>query len=731
MRKAVWTGTSVATIATAILFAPAAMAQQSGGSEISNVIVVTANKRDQALDEVAGSVSAVSEEELADLNAQSLSDYITRVPGVIFNDYQPGVSEVVIRGVASTTYHEANQATTGYYLNQIPLIEPGFPLLIPDVDAFDLKQVEVLRGPQGTLFGSSSLGGAINYVVNEADPSGLDAAVEGTVSSTRRAGELNYATKAMINVPIARDKLALRVVALQRVDAGYLDNIGTGEDGSNDLRVRGLRGNLVWTPGTTTTVSATSMYQDYALDDQTYALFDLPRFQRSTNVDEYQDTDFFLNSLRIDQDLGFATVTAVGSHIEKNSDVAFDDSVFLGIDPRTDTAQLSGARGTSKTDYAELRVASNGQTPFTWLIGANYTQLRSDSTDGVRIPGIAAYIDANPGEFGGQPSSVIAPDDFTQRTNSTNKVREVALFGEAAYTFADVVTLTLGGRLFEYRSEPRLQFLPNAELIPSFDYQPGEKKESGFIPKVSLSYEPNDRFMAYALYSEGFRIGGTNVYSVASGAPLDFNSDTTKNYEIGTRFDLVPNQMSFDISAYHIEWDNIQARLFTPVTFDSYTTNGGGAQIDGVEMSIVFSPTRDLSWSTNLTYTDARLSSLLPDTSAPGGGYAEGTRLPGSSEWMIANQLDLAFDDAPMKPRFGIAHRYLSEAPVAFGAVLDKGDYHIVDLNASAEIQPNLELSIFAKNILDSYGILNAPFSFAGAVARPRTIGATLRFDFF
>ena len=335
--------------------ASGALAQEVDDTEI----VVTAAKREQSVRDVSGSVAAVSEATLQKLNAQSLSDYITRVPGVIFNDYQPGVSEVVIRGVASSTYHEANQATTGYYLNEVPLIEPGFPLVIPDVDSFDISRVEVLRGPQGTLFGSSSLGGAINYVVNEADPARFDAGFEGGLSTTKRAGEASYAVKAMVNVPIATDKLAVRLVALQRYDAGYLDNTLLGEKGSNDLRVRGLRGSIVFTPTETTRVSALSMYQEYDLDDQTYVIFGPPKtFERATNVAEYQDTQFMMHSLRIEQDLGFATLTAVGSYTEKKADLAFDNSIFGGNDPRTDTPELASGKGKSKTEYGELRLAS-------------------------------------------------------------------------------------------------------------------------------------------------------------------------------------------------------------------------------------------------------------------------------------------------------------------------------------------------------------------------------------
>ena len=136
-------GASLCGIVGAAPVLAQAGAGPDSGEQATNVIVVTATKRTEPLDDIPASVSAVTSEELQDLNAQSLSDYITRIPGVVFNDYQPGVSEVVIRGIASTTYHEANQATTGYYLNQIPLVEPGFPIAIPDVDTFDLSQVEV------------------------------------------------------------------------------------------------------------------------------------------------------------------------------------------------------------------------------------------------------------------------------------------------------------------------------------------------------------------------------------------------------------------------------------------------------------------------------------------------------------------------------------------------------------------------------------------------------------
>jgi outer membrane receptor protein involved in Fe transport len=711
----------------ALGYATGALAQETDDSEI----VVTAAKREQSVRDVSGSVSAVSEATLQKLNAQSLSDYITRVPGVVFNDYQPGNSEVVIRGIASTTYHEANQATTGYYLNELPLGEPGFPLVIPDVDAFDISRVEVLRGPQGTLFGSSSLGGAINYVVNEADPARFDAGFEGMASTTKGAGELSYAVKGMVNAPLVTDKLAVRLVALQRVDAGFLDNPALDDRGSNDLRVRGLRGSIVFTPTETTRISALSMYQEYDLDDQTY-VFIIPgtrNVTRPTTVREYQDSDFQMHSLRLEQDLGFATLTAVGSYTKKNARSRFDYSFGVDFDPRTGTPIVGDGFGNSNTRYAELRLASPDGGRFRWLVGANYTRLKGFGDDKIRVEGIADYVDANPGEFDGQPSSVIAPDDYTSRSTYRNHVTEKAIFGEISYDIVDQLTLTLGGRLFEYRTRSQATLAPNVDLVPAFDYRPPADKQSDFIPKASLTYKPSDDFMVYALYSEGFRIGGLNVFALPyPDLPQSFGSDTTKNYEIGTRFDLIDGTLSVDLTAYHIDWDNIQARLFTP-DIRAYTVNGGGADIDGVELSLTLRPTRSLTFSSNVAYNDARLSSLLPDSFAPGGGYAKGSRLPGASEWILSNSVDFYLADSPLKPRIGLAHRYLSSAPVAFGATLEKGDFHLIDLNASVTVNERIEVGLFAKNLFNQYGILNAPFSFAGSVARPRTVGATVRFS--
>ena len=317
-------------LAGSLLLPGLALAQDESDTQkeeetVFEKVTVTATKRSNDLREVAGSVSALTGDMLSEMGAESLGDYINRLPGVHFNDYQPGVSEVVIRGVSASTYHEQGQTTVGYFINDIPLSEAGWPIVLPDVDTFDLQRVEVLRGPQGSLYGAATLGGLVNYIAKEAQTDGIDAAVEASLGSTKNSEDANYSVKAMVNLPIIEDTLAARFVVLDRYEGGYLDNVGTGVDASNNVEVKGYRGSLVYTPAEGTKISLMSMFQESDLDDQTYATY--PTLTRDTVVPEPHHTEFTLHSLRVEQDLGFADLTFLGALAEKDSLIVFDYSL--------------------------------------------------------------------------------------------------------------------------------------------------------------------------------------------------------------------------------------------------------------------------------------------------------------------------------------------------------------------------------------------------------------------
>ena len=689
-------------------------------------VIVTANKREQSLRDVALPISAVTGEQLAKANANSLGDYIVRLPGVVFNDYQPGVSEVVIRGIAATTYHEQGQTTTGYYINDINVVEPGFPIGIPDVDTFDLDRVEVLRGPQGTLFGSSTLGGLVNYIVKTADPSGVHAAVEGSVGSTNHtSGEVNWSGKAMINLPIIKDVLAVRVMGLQRVDAGYLDNLGTGQRGSNDFRTRGLRGSIVFTPAEGTKLTYLSTYQDTKLDDQTY-LTDIKALTRSGIANnEPQKTSFFLNALRLDQDVGFANFTVFGSVDQKTNLTQFDASYYGFLTGHTTDrlAPVGITEARANIKQVEARLASKGDGPFTWLIGSSYMRATKHEYDYDIAPGSQAALGA-----------VQAPGDRIYGFVSDTLNTDFGVFGQVSYRPVPALELTLGGRYYSNRAE--------GDVTNQHSYVSGsatdisghvDQRDQGFTPKATISVRPTQGFLAYLTYSRGYRVGGINPNAgLLAGLPVSYGSDNVDNYEAGVKFGLLQNRLLIDATVFDIDWKNIQAREFGPApTFYSYVINAGAANVAGVEFSGTAKLTRNLTFSSNVTYQDAQLSAFLPYAFAPNGaGYESGSTLPGSSRWSLANNLVLDYPQLRFAPTLEVAHRYISSAPVAFGNSSYRGGFSQFDVRASVTAIGKVRVLAFLNNAFDKRGLLNGPFAGqtfpAFSIIRPRTVGLRL-----
>ena len=297
----------------------------------------------------------------------------------------------------------------------------------------------------------------------------------------------------------------------------------------------------------------------------------------------------------------------------------------------------------------------------------------------------------------------------------------------------DTVEITVGGRYYDTKNSAQITnaagTLAPGSFTPVSSSFGMTQKEDGFTPKVTLAFRPSDKLMVYGTFSRGFRVGGPNPNAaILEGIPTSYESDEVDNYEVGVKASLLDDRLLLDLTGFHLDWKNIQARLFSDAPYYySYVTNAGGADIDGVEFSGTIRVNRMMSFSSNVTYQDARLSEFLPDTFAVGGGYAKGTTLPGSSKWSVANNLKFDLGSVGGAPTFEIAHRYLSKAPVAFGNDAKRGGFNVIDLRASIGLSENLRIMAFANNLFDKFGILNAPFTSqavpAGSIIRPRTIG--------
>ena len=729
-------------IATGLALAsplPTLAAETSASTGVLEEIVVTATKRKESVREISGSVSAVSNAQLEELGAQGFADYIQRLPGVVFNDFQPGTSHVVIRGVATSSGNVQGQGTTGYYINDVPLSEPGWTIVIPDVDAFDVERVEVLRGPQGSLFGAASMGGAVNYIANTADPTAMASRFEASASHTENS-QLAYSGKAMFNLPLITDKLAARAVVTYRNQPGYLDNVGIGREHSNDSDVTGGRLSVTWQPGDATRVSWLSLYQKTDVDDAPYRHPAAGEFGRDTAIAEPNVTDVQVHSLRLDQDFSFATLTAIGAYQKKSQDYIFDFTpyrVFYNADLGLNltTPFYIGSGGDSDGKSIELRLASADNERFNFVGGAMYFRSDKDLYEQLGAAGAAAAFNASP-LFGPGSGAVIAPNGEIFNAFFTKVVgKESALFGEASWKFSPQWKLTGGGRFYKNEldyvsSQVGFSTYPGAPIVT-----PTSDSEDGFSPKVSLTYQSSDRFMVYGLYSEGFRFGTPNTQGLSTfPVPAGSKSDSLKNYELGVRTSWLNRSLFLDATAFYVDWTDIQLRLQTP-DFFNYAANGGAAEIKGIETSFAWQPTERLELQSNVTYMEARLSEPLFILFA--GTAPEGAQLPGSSDWSISTTASYRFAGA-WEPTLLLSQRYLSGGISDLNSAVPgatpslQGNYHLYDARIRGKIG-NTAVTLFGSNLTDDRGITRTVPEANGlsqGLVRPRTFGVTLEWQF-
>lgn len=700
-----------------------------------NDIIVTATKRAEPVREIAGSVTAQTGEELDKIGAQGLSDYLTRTPGVVFNATTPGAGSVIIRGVGTTTGQDIGQATTGIFINEVPLTDPSLSIGTPDIDTFDVDNIAILRGPQGTLFGSSSLGGAINYQAARPDLVDFGARLQGTLRGTRHGGT-GGAAKIMLNAPVVSGKLGVRGVFVYREDAGYIDNVGTGDNDANRTVTKGGRILATWAPTDTTTFNYLYLEQRQRTDDSGYRQPGLGGdLRKSTAAPEYSTFSTLLHQLRLDQELGIGTITATATRHEKKTDGLVDltgglsDALF-GLAPIS-----SFGPGSSKGNTFEIRIASPAGSTFEYLIGAMYDRTKMRQRQVIYAAGLADFVDVA-GPLLGLPADsgqLLAPNDLLVDASLPATAKEIALFGELTYNFSDQFEATIGGRLFEQRLVNGSDAFGLFVLLNAGEYEQsisGSRKWSGFSPKASITWKPNDGLMIYALASKGFRFGGSNLAAL-TGIPSSYDSDSLWNFEVGTRADLWDRKLLLDVTGFYIDWSDIQ--LKRQLGGINFAQNAGKAELYGIEASLALRPADGLEINSSLTWLDATLSEDFdPDAIDPANPIIPaGTRLPGSSKWQISNSLSYEHPWADVTPRLVLSHRYISRAPSDLEAQSSQGGYHLFDARIGGQLGP-VGLTLFIENITDRRGVTNSSLvpPLQEYLVRPRTVGVTLDVGF-
>jgi outer membrane receptor protein involved in Fe transport len=701
--------------------ASAAAAQPADAQQV----VISGSKRPQRQREVAGTVAALSGDQLEQLGAQDQEDVFKLTPGVQLNKGDPDRALPTIRGVgtvSSANALAAQQATTGLYIEDVPFTDPWAFVVSADLAPFDLERVEVLRGPQGALYGSASLGGAVLYVLKKPRLGVAEGSLLGTVNSVSGGG-LGGSLYAMANAPLG-ENAAVRVVAFDRRDSGYIHNLGTGQDEANALRQHGGRVQVAWRPVQALRINAGLLTQRTHVDDAFVVSPDPGKLEVNTPTASPRTSEFTLATLKLDADVAGQLLTSNTGYLVKHSNGQSDATrrfaqVGTLVDPGLPalTSVLAPANTRGKAFSQELRLASNGDGALSYVAGAFYARTTFDIDAAFLAPGGAAAW----GPFG-----ALLPDDALAVEKDHARATEAAVFADAEYRFGNGLSVGLGGR--QYHNT--LRYVANSGFFGTPLVADNDLSESGFTPKLSVKYRFGEQLW-YALASKGYRFGGVNPVS-----NVRFNSDKLWNYETGLRLALMKG-LQLDLSAFLMDWKDAQVNAVIPGPVPlNGIANVGKARVKGLEAALNWKATPVLALNASVAYTDARSTSDF--TSNNGSVVPSGSRLPGTAKWQAVLQGSFDFS-GPLDSsgRLLLTQSHVGQRALTLDAGGSAPAYDTTDLRVSFA-RDAWELGVSATNLFDRRGIaggqvvqgVGGPRYTDYVPIRPRTVGVSLRRDF-
>lgn len=680
-------------------------------------VVVTASKRLEKQREVAGSVSVVSGADLESRGARGQEDALKLTPGVQFNKGDIASNTITIRGIGTSTTNEgsgAQQGPTGQYLEDVPMASPTGKGTVVDPLTWDMDRIEVLRGPQGVLFGSGSLGGAVRYLFNKPDLASFGASVKGEYAKTSQ-GDGAFSLFGMLNAPLQPGTLGLRVVAFDRKDPGYIDNLGTGRKDANDVQQRGGRVLLTARPNKGLSATLVASTQKTEQGDTFSVSPDPRRLEHTAPNDSRRSstTDFF--SLTIDADLGAHTLTSITGHWRNKGTSLIDDtelfaSVGLAL-PQVYRPTSGSQRATSQ----ELRIARNPGAAVSWVAGL-FHQTSKGSSNGRQI----------------DPSAAFGITDLVDLT-SAGSGSETAVFADAEFDLGGGWRLGGGGRYYRTKTETTqtgTQFGAPANVGPL------NSSDSGVTPKVTVKYRFGDN-QWYAVASKGYRYGGRN------GPPTndEYQSDALWSYETGLRLSPAAG-VQVDLSAFMLDWKDAQFTFFERIGGtlpNSRIGNVGKARSTGLEAALRYRVSAAFDMAASLAYVDA--TTRAPVTIPSGGPTSitvpSGARLPGTPKLQGLLQANLRFAGPfGSQGRANATVTHVGDRVMFLGGNKPADAFDTVDLGLQFA-RDNWTLAAGLANATNEKGVLSITGAPAGVgpfaqyfLQRPRTLTVSLRYDY-
>jgi iron complex outermembrane recepter protein len=601
-------------------------------------VVVTATRRDTSLEKTPLSMSAVAGPTLADAGAQDLNSLVQLSPGITFITQSPADTRIVIRGIYSP-----GEATVGLYYDETPVTgavgsDNDAGSSTPLAQLFDVDRIEVLRGPQGTLFGAGSMGGTVRVIYNKPTFS-YEGAVDTDVSTTQGGGG-NYGAEGMVNLPLISDKLAARLVVFDNTAGGYVDDTFLNQKNINSYKSQGGRLQLRFQPTDKLTVDGSYLYQSTAGQIGWWEP-GAGNYISTAQMQMPTDDRFSIFNLTARWDLGHVIATAVTSYMSRdNSNAPTDTSPFFEtyLNPPTcaafagapcTSAQLSAfyahvntvipsqiqPHQTITSPTAEFRLSSADPGFLDWTVGAFYSK-RYNKLDNQVVSGNAANGAPNPG-----------PELYDRKIDDT--LKQYAGFGESTAHLTNKLALTFGARYFDFTRDVGGSIPIGLDLIGAADtpYAKNSSSESGWVTKTNLSYQIDPDFLVYTSASQGFRPGGVNQVIGLPAALTPYESDKLWDYEVGAKSNWFNHRLSVDLDGFFINWTNMQVTGLTPDGLFQFITNAGAAHVKGLELVVTAVPVENLEIQANGTSTSATLTQNQENASVLGSGVV-GDRIP-------------------------------------------------------------------------------------------------------
>ncbi|MDP9142766.1 MAG: TonB-dependent receptor [Pseudomonadota bacterium] len=710
-------------------------------------VVVTASKRQESSRTLAAAVTAIGKDRLEQTGASGFSEYLSLAPGVNFNSGTPGYSVVTIRGISSDTIPTLAQTAVGIYFDDIPLTDPAAPMVVPDIDAFDAERIEILRGPQGALLGSASLGGAINYIPEAPNLFEPEFAVFGsgnlaTNSSLGGSAKLMLNTPLFTGIPLFVDGLAVRVVGHYTRTPGFIDNVGTGEEQSNENETFGGRAVIAFAPTPASVVRLSGLYQKTEVHDAGYVDESLGDLRKSTLATEPSSNEIGVAALRYGLEQENGSWAFIGGVQDKRMALSYDGATALGLSALGQQILLT-QDGEVSGYSAELRYVSAPDT-FEWLAGVSYAnreEVFNVNLDPALTAGLIPVATALLAQLGLELPGPVAAATTLFRQRAVINAPESAAFLDATWHISPKFKLTAGGRAYHNVVDSAVH-AQGLLVVPggSTEYRKSNRQTAdGFNPKVSFAWQASNDVMAYALYSKGYRLGGPNLVPSTPLTPTKqfYEPDEVNNFEIGTKTAWFDGALTLDLAAFYIDWADIPLVVSDRLGLFKYLDNAGDAASRGIETTLAARPLDFLTVRSSLTYLDAQLKNDFdPNNGRP--PAKAGDQLPGAPEWTATTSLTGLWFWNDHYPTVTLIHRYEGASPTNISyADVKKGDFHLFDLRAGMKFG-RFGITAYGKNLTDERAVMasNNYAQLSGEVLSlkfinpPRTFGLEMNYSF-